>query len=259
MWNDHLHEASSVVQFLYPDKHLPFIEPEIPTLHLPLRVGVAFVPAGTHEGYYRQDSSFTEAQKTELLKNIGAQFKALPFVQSIEVVPPTYLRAGGGFDNLDQLHALMGIDVIALVAYDQAQNSNDTEWSLAYWTIVGAYVVPAQKNETHTLVEAVVYDIPNRNLLFRAPGTSAIRGHSTLLRTREELQTDARQGLAQAADELIPHLQKELADFQVRIREQPDTIRIVHKPGYTGGGALDRVFAIAVLVLGSLAVRRSRR
>ncbi|MDP3071764.1 MAG: hypothetical protein Q8N18_15845 [Opitutaceae bacterium] len=44
------HEASSVVQFLYPDKNQPFVQPRIPTLRLPLRVGLAFVPSGTAGG-----------------------------------------------------------------------------------------------------------------------------------------------------------------------------------------------------------------
>src|SRR5437879_3782968 len=40
-YNSSRHEANSVVQFLYPDKTQPFIQPQIPTLRLPLRVGLA--------------------------------------------------------------------------------------------------------------------------------------------------------------------------------------------------------------------------
>src|SRR5688572_22789285 len=98
------HEASSVVQFLYPDQAMPFVQPEIPTLRLPLRVGVAFVPAGTR-GFSPIEAGFTEQQKTDLMRKVAGQFKTLPFVQSIEIVPATYLRPGGGFTNLDQLRA----------------------------------------------------------------------------------------------------------------------------------------------------------
>ena len=147
----------------------------IPTLRLPLRVGLAFVPPSTSRG-------LTELQKTELLREVAAKFRALPFVESIEVVPTTYLRPGGGFENLDQLRSLLGVDVIALIAYDQAQLTSGTAWSLSYWTIVGAYVVPGEKNDTATLMEAVVYDIASRKLLFRAPGTSTIKGHATPVR-----------------------------------------------------------------------------
>jgi rhombotail lipoprotein len=254
-WNSHRHEANSVVQFLYPGKDQPFIQPQIPTLRLPLRVGIAFVPPGTHAGRdYRSASSFSESQKSVLLRRVADQFKSLPFVQSIEIVPTTYLRPGGGFENLDQLRALMGIDVIALVAYDQSQNTSDTAWSLAYWTIVGAYVVPAQKNDTHTLMEAVVYDIPSRSLLFRAPGTSSITGHATYVRTDAELAADSARSFDEAVKDMTASLQRELDLFKVRAKEQPDTVHIEHKPGYTGAGALEGTFAGLLLLF--LASRR---
>jgi rhombotail lipoprotein len=257
------HEANSIVSFLYPDKAQPYIRPSIPTLHLPLRVGIAFVPSSTHGAPHVMPSShgtFSEAQKTLLLKRVAEQFKTLPFVDSIQIVPTTYLRPGGGFDNLDQLRALMGIDVVALIAYDQAQNSNETEWSLAYWTIVGAYIVPAQKNDTHTLMEAVVYDIESRSLLFRAPGTSAVKGNSTLYRNRLELQEDARRGLEEASQSMTLNLAAELETFKVRAKEEPETVKIVHKRGYVGGGSVDfaTLAIFAVLAGGCWLVRRSR-
>lgn len=246
-------QASSVVQFLYPDKNQPFVEPAIPTLRLPLRVGVAFVPpSGEHRNGYSYNAGFSEAQKTDLMRRIAASFKALPFVQSIEILPASYLRPNGGFENLDQIRSMLGVDVVALVSYDQAQNTSDSAWSLAYWTIVGAYVVPAQKNETHTLMEAVVYDIPSRTLLFRAPGVSAVKGHSTLIRSQDELRGDSALGLTQAADDLTLQLQRELDSFKVRIREEPQSVRIEHKPGYSGAGSLEGGFAVLLALIFSI-------
>ena len=255
------HEASSVVQFLYPGKDQPFIQPQIPTLRLPLRVGVAFIPAGepgNHRGYYRAATGFNEQQKTELMRQVAGQFKALPFVQSIEIIPATYLRPGGGFENLDQLRALLGIEVVALIAYDQAQSSDDTEASLAYWTIVGAYIVEGQRNATHTLMEAVVYDIPSRSLLFRAPGTSTIRNHATLFRSDVELRKDSLRGLEESSKQMTANLAQELELFKVRAKEEPQSIRIEHKPGYTGAGALDAWFAalFALVLAGGFAASR---
>lgn len=247
MWGQRRHhEASSVVQFLYPDRDLPFVQPEIPTLRLPLRVGVAFVPAGTR-GYSPIQAGFTEQQKTDLMRKVVAQFQTLPFVHAIEVIPATYMRPGGGFTNLDQLRSMLGIDVIALIAYDQAQTSTDTEASIAYWTIVGAYLVPAQSQATHTLMEAVVYDITSRSLLFRAAGTSSVKGHATLLRNSSELRKDSAQSFQEAAAQMTTNLAQELELFKVRAREQPDTVKIVHKPGYTGGGSFDAGMALLIL------------
>ncbi len=250
MWSSHRHQSTSVVQFLYPGKDQPFVQPGIPTLRLPLRVGVAFVPPTGAPNLYRSyDDTFSEAQKTELMREVAARFKALPFVQSIELVPTTYLRPGGSFDNLDQLRAIMGIDVIALIAYDQAQITSDTAWSLSYWTIVGAYVIPAQKNATHTLMEAVIYDIPSRSLLFRAPGISTIKGHATLVSNLTGLRADSAQGYAEAAKDLTQNLQRELDAFKVRSHEEPQAVRIEHKPGYSGAGTMDRWLVVALVLL----------
>jgi rhombotail lipoprotein len=254
------HEASSVVQFLYPGKEQPYIQPQIPTLRLPLRVGVAFVPTGAaSDRAYATPSRISEAQKADLLRSIAKQFRELPFVESIEIVPTTYLRPGGGFANLDQLRALMGIDVVALVAYDQAQNTGDTAWSLAYWTIVGAYVVPGQKNDTSTLMETVVYDIASRSLLFRAPGTNTTDGHSTPIRTSEQLRADSAASLAAAAKDMTANLAQELDLFKVRAKEEPQSIRIEHRPGYTGGGALGASFAALLGLLAAARFARARK
>ena len=257
------HEASSIVQFLYPNKETPFVQPSIPTLRLPLRVGVAFVPTGFGNGrggYQHVQANFTEAQKTDLMRKVAAQFRTLPFVQSIEIIPTTYLRPGGGFENLDQLRAMMGIDVIALISYDQAQTSNENEAGIAYWTIVGAYIVEAQRNSTHTLMEAVVYDIASRSLLFRAPGTSTVQHHSTLFRVDYELQQDSAKSIADASTQMTANLAQELELFKVRAKEEPQNIRIEHKPGYTGGGALDGFFAagLALILLGASLAGRAR-
>jgi rhombotail lipoprotein len=225
---------------------------------LPLRVGVAFVPSGLPggRGFSHIQANFTEQQKTELMRKVSAQFKALPFVQSIEIIPATYLRPGGGFTNLDQVRAMLGVDVIALIAYDQAQNSDDTEASLAYWTIVGSYLVEGQRNSTHTLMEAVVYDIPSRSLLFRAPGTSSIQNHATLIRNDHELKKASAAGIEQASAQMTAALAQELELFKVRAREEPHAVKIEHKPGYTGGGSLDAGIGLALLTLiGTAAVR----
>ncbi len=259
MGNSRQHQSSSVVQFLYPDQAQPFVQPSIPTLRLPLRVGIAFVPpAASKYGYFGSDMSFPESKKTELLREVSKEFRSLPFVEGIEIVPTTYLRPGGGFENLEQLRSMLGIDVVVLIAYDQAQITNDTAWTLAYWTIIGAYVVPAQKNDTFTLMEAVVYDIPSRKLLFRAPGTNTVKGYSTMIRTAEELRGDSAHSLDEASKDLTKNLKVELDAFKTRIKEAPEDVHIEHKPGYSGAGAIDGVFAIvsALLLGGPLLLSR---
>src|SRR5258708_6240805 len=132
--------ASSLVQYLYPKRTEHVDKPAIPVLTLPLRVGVAFVPEdnGHQREAYTRSPALSEQQKLKLLKEVSDQFRKYPFVKTIEVIPSEYLAPGGSFENLDQLRSMFGVDVIALVSYDQLQFTDDTSCSLAYLTVVAA-------------------------------------------------------------------------------------------------------------------------
>jgi rhombotail lipoprotein len=257
----HADRSSSVVAYLYPNQNNPLPPTSIPVLRIPLRVGIAFVPSGAANGrgYYGSASDMPELQKNNLLQRVAAEFKGREYIESIEVVPTSYLRPGGGFDNLEQVRRMLNFDVIALVAYDQVQFTNGNMLSLAYWTIVGAYVFHGNRNDTQTLMEAAVYDIASRHLLFRAPGGSRVEAGATLVNVDQRLRADSAKGFELATDELIKNLKAQLEDFRTRVKQAPDTVaKIEHKPGYKGGGALDGGFvaALGLLALLRLCVRR---
>ena len=90
------------------------------------------------------------------------------------------------------------MDVIALASLDQTQFTDEGMFSLTYLTVVGAFVVPGDKNATHTMVDMAVYDIASRKLLFRAPGISYIKGLATPVNLREQLRNDSSAGFAAA-------------------------------------------------------------
>ena len=257
--------STSAVEFLYPNKQ-PFVQPSIPTLSLPMRVGIVFVPAQTASGKgaprpsEHLRASMSEASKNALMRSVSDQFKKLPYVNAIEVIPTQYLRPGGSFDNLDQLRSLLGIDVIVLLAYDQQQNTTDSWLTLSYWTIVGAYTVKAQKNTTTTLMEAVVYDIASRKLLFRAAGTDETNARSTFVGTSDHLAQDSGASFKKAAADLGKNLQTQLADFKERIKESPEEVKLVAKPGYNlAAGALGAREAAAMAALSMLMLAGSTR
>ena len=247
--------ASSVVDYLYPDKEVAEV-PSIPHLSLPLRVGVAFVP---ETGLGAMGARLSEKDKMDLMARISSEFRALPFVKDIELIPPDYLTRAGGFRNLDQIRTMYGIDVIALLSVDQVQYTDEGFLSLSYWTIVGAYTIKGEKNDTSTMIDAVVYDIPSRKMLFRAPGTSHIKGSSTLVNLSEQLRADSLSGFHEAADQLVANLHNELNRFKEKIKEQPESYVIAHKPGYTGGGSLGGVYGLTLLALGGFALWHGRK
>ncbi|MBI9091351.1 MAG: rhombotarget lipoprotein [Desulfobacterium sp.] len=228
------HRSSSAVQYLYPDKKDYVETPGIPLLELPLRIGIAFVPENT---VGRQ--TLTERDKMELMKEVSQHFKNNNFVKSIELIPSAYLRTEGSFANLTQIRTMYGIDVITLLSYDQTQFTDEGLASITYWTLIGAYIIPGEKNDTHTMVDASVYDIQSRKMLFRAPGTSHIKSKATPVNLSEQLRVDSMESFKEASTDLVANLDIQLELFREKVKEAPDDYQVVHRPGYKGGGSLD--------------------
>ncbi len=246
-------QTTSIVDFLYPDAKEPVADQGIPVLNLPMRVGVAFVP----EAHGRGSAVLSEARKRQLLEEVAGHFRDREFVRAIEIIPSAYLRPQGGFPNLEQLRTMHGVDVVALVSYDQAQFTDEGLSSLAYWTLIGAYIVRGEKNSTHTMVDAVIIDIPSRKMLFRAPGTSFVAGSATPVNLSEQLRLDAGRGFEQAVADMIRNLDQELVVFQDRVRSNPEEYRVVKSPEYKGGAGSPGLFdALLLLVLGGGMLRR---
>jgi rhombotail lipoprotein len=253
--------ATSIVDYLYPNTRDPVVTPSIPVLTLPTRVGIAFVPGGVRAqqvGTFSaarafrgaQEGTLTEAKRMTVMQEVSNHFKKYPFVKDIEIIPSAYLTPRGGFANLDQIRTMYGLDVIALVSFDQTQFTDEGALSLAYWTIIGAYVVKGQKNDTHTMLDAVVYDIPSRKMLFRAPGTSHINGSATLVNLSEQLRKDSETGFNEATKQMITNLDQQLVAFRERVKERPAEYTVVRTPSYRGGGALDGFMLALLAVLG---------
>lgn len=244
-------QRATVVDYLYPKGDQPTLKPSTPELHLPLRVGIAFVPGD----YY---TDLFENEHDNLLRRVKAAFASRPYISAIEVIPTTYLRAHGGFDNLQQAARMFNVEVVALLSYDQVQFSDSNRLSVFYWTIVGGYFINGSQYDVNTLVDASVFDVSSRQLLFRAPGTSQIKGSSSLVKFGEASREARSEGYRQAVDALIPQLDAQLEAFKVRVKEEK-AARIVERPGYHGGGS-DGLIGLGLFgAAASLAVARRRR
>ena len=180
---------------------------------------------------------------------------------------------GGGFENLDRLVSAFGIDVMTLISYDQFQFSESGKSSWAYWTILGAYVVKGEKNETRTMMDAVVYDIPSRAMLFHSSGKSQLAGKATPVDLHIKQRKDSEQGFEEAIDDLIANLDGALDRFAEQastgtIRgEGTPAIAMVDEAGQPvavgGGGGAGAfggadILVVAILLLPLLALRRRR-
>jgi rhombotail lipoprotein len=241
--------SSSLVDYLYPNGEVPpGIQDSIPYLELPLRVGIAFVPGQAGAG------SISEATKMQLLEQVKSNFVDREYIGHIEVIPDTYLRSSKGVAGMQQVARLYGMDVMALVSYDQVAVSEENPSGILYWTIVGSYLIKATSNEVQTFVDTAVFDVDTARLLFRAPGAHAMSDRSTLVEAGEVVRKAKDESFAAAMGEMTANLAAELDRFRERVQEDPTVADVKWRPG-SGGGSLGW-FTIALLAVYTLYRRR---
>jgi rhombotail lipoprotein len=201
---------ATVVDYLYP-KGTPAQPPTDVVLELPVRVGIAFAPGDANRF---GDEVFDEKLKRDLLDKVAQAFLGEAGVQTVEIIPTSDLQPEGGFENLDQIAAMHGIKMVALLSYEQVQFGELSTSSWTYWTVLGAYVVEGNRNETRTLIDASVFDIRSRALLFRSSGSSAMHESSTAIKSEKAMRGESREGFGRATDDLIVNLHASLDAFR---------------------------------------------
>ena len=257
----HSRNSSSLVEFLYPHGAAPPQQNAIPQLRIPLRVGLAFLPSTESAATGGLDAAHQE----ELLQRIKARFSSRPFVAEIVMIPDYYLRGRGGFQGLEGVQRLYGVDVMALVSYDQVVHTDENNWSLGYLTIVGAYVLKGSRHDVSTLVDLAVVDPVSHSLVLRAGGTSTGHGNTTLIEADRTIRGAAAEGYDAATDQMIEHFDTALTKFEADVRSGKASVQVVRKnqaersAGGTagGGGALSWPLILALLAM--MAFRRFER
>jgi rhombotail lipoprotein len=250
--------SSTLVEFLYPNKSEPPAHDTVPELHLPLRVGLAFLPS-------HGEAALDAAHQADLLEKIRQRFKTRGFVSEIVIIPDYYLAGRRGFEGLQGVQRLYNVDVMALVSYDQQFHEENTQWSIGYLTIVGAFVLNGDRHDLSTLVDLAVVDPTSHSLVLRAGGTDVRHGSSTLLNEDRDSQDAAIKSFSAATDQMVNRFDVELARFEGEVRAGKANVRIVNKSnsatggsaqGHGGGGTLGWSW---VALLGPLVVLRGRR
>jgi rhombotail lipoprotein len=248
----HVQSSSSLVTFLYPNGASPPPTNTVPELRIPLKVGLAFLPSPS----FSAAGGPTAAQKQELLERIRKHFVDRKFVADITVIPDYYLTASKGFSGLEGVQRLYAVDVVALVSYDQVANTDEMKYrSLAYLTIVGAFVVNGSEHEVTTMVDLAVVDPNTRSLILRAGGTDTRHGVSTLVEQAKTTREAGVSGFSAATDAMIGHFDTALAEFESSVRAGTARVTVAHRDGSPsrGGGAFDLA---GLLLIAPLLLRR---
>ncbi len=197
-----------------------------------------------------------EAKKTQLLEEVKQKFVGLDYVKEIVIVPETYMRSSKGFEGVGQIARLYGLDIVALVSYDQVTVTSETKSSVLYWTIVGAYFIKGNQNQATTFVDTAVFDVNSRKMLFRAPGVSDTQQSSTLVEVNQASRAAREKGFELAMQDMSNNLAAELDLFKEKIK-QDKSVHIAHRQGYGGGGGMQ--WPVLLLIIGFAILRAVRR
>jgi rhombotail lipoprotein len=203
-WGDP--NSSSLVEFLYPNGKTPPPQDTLPELHIPLRVGLAYLRPTLFKS-----PGLDAAHREELLERIRSHLSDRKFVSEIVVLSDSYLNASRGFEGLEGAQQQYRIDLVALVSYDQFTHNDGHNWSVEYHTVSGAYPLKGDGDEVVTLVDLAVVDAASRRLVLRSGGVDVRHGNS---RSRE-LATAA---FSAATDYMIGNLDAALSRFEADMR-----------------------------------------
>ena len=252
-----VHRRSSLMSYLYPKAaEAPQPSAQGVRLRLPLRIGIAFVPSDVSDSPWRGTAAPPPGTvEKKLLNVVRDSFRSRDWVKEVVVIPSTYLTPGGGFTNLDQVSQMFGVDVIALVSVDQFQSSDPYPISFLYLSIVGAYVLPLDHNDTRTLIDAAVFYVPARRFLLRAPGQSHITGHSNAVDVQQSMRERSYKGLEMAMSDLSVNLSKEADGFKHDIISgERNDVDVINRQGASirTSGSVGWVWALSLLLLAAL-------
>ena len=199
-------------------------------LNLPLRCGIAFVP-----GYADPKFGVTEVDRLRWSTQIKSAFEKHPFVGNVVVIPTSYLKSGGGVENLRQLAALFNVDVVALLSYDQTQFSDSNSLSALYLaSAIAWFVVPGDQYNIHTVLEAAVVDARSGKLLFRVPATSIVEGSTNMVRFSASSREARSEGFDKAFKQMIPNVDTALQAFHRQAQTDP-AFRLIAPDSHNDG------------------------
>jgi acyl-[acyl-carrier-protein]-phospholipid O-acyltransferase/long-chain-fatty-acid--[acyl-carrier-protein] ligase len=241
------------VEYLYPRGEKPPSQNAVPQLQLPLRIGLGFLPRSGGDAA----STLDAAQREQLLERIRAHFLDRPFVAEITLVPDYYLSQARGFESLEAVQGLYGLDLVALVSYDQVTHQEDNRWSLGYLTIVGAYVLPGTHQDIASLIDLAVVDPSTRSLVLRAGGVDTRSRQSRLIDAGRDARTEGNRSFAAATDQMIGHLDAALTTFQQEVRSGKARVHIVATHS-GGGGAFDTLWLLVLLPCAVVLIHQRR-
>lgn len=202
-------KQSNLADFLFGGK-APQKPAQKAPLTIPAKVGVTFVPDDP------ATKNIPDTTKIEVIESVRSQLvKHTKYIASAQSIPPMYLTPKGGIGNLEQVARQFDVDVIVILGANQFQKYERNPFA-AFMdiTIIGAFVIPGNTVDTSTVLEAAVYHVPSRALIFRTDGTNETSSRSTFYNSFRSAQNAAVNSIEEASKKLVISIGKALMHFE---------------------------------------------
>ncbi len=248
-------KQSNLASFLFSGNQPQAPAQKAPLL-LPAKVGIAFVPGDP------ASSNLPDTTKKEVIEAVRSQLaKHTKYVAGAQSIPSIYLTPRGGVQNLEQVAQQFGVDVIVILGANQFQKHERN--SLAAFldvTIIGQYLIPGNTVDTATVLEAAVYHVPSRALIFRTDGANQMTSRSTHYGSSQTAQNAAASSILDASKKLVVSIGEALVGFEKfdaataqeiqplstsapnTVTEQKNYWDKANKYRSTGGGSFDLIW-----------------
>lgn len=179
-------------------------------LTLPARVGVTFAPGDP------ASANIPETTKKEVIESVRSQLaKHTKYVAAAFSIPPTYLIPKGGVSNLEEIARQFDVDVIVILGANQFQkHERNPLAAFMDITIIGAFIIPGNTVDTSTVLEAAIYHVPSRALIFRTDGVDEKSSRSTGVGSSQAAQNDAVSSIEEASKKLVVSIGQALVGFE---------------------------------------------
>jgi rhombotail lipoprotein len=206
--------STPLADFLYDGKREPVVDGRA-TLLLPIRIGLAFVPASAET----TGNIPTLEQRGRALDNVRDSLRALSWVSEVAIVPDYWFarQQGAGFDKLGALARQFDFDLVALISYDQAMYEFQNMRSLGLITIIGKDYYKVDVDQALTVIDLTLIEPDSRTLVMRVAAGDKFGDTTTLLDDWRSQAHVRRVSFDRANEVFLETLRRELPELRQRV------------------------------------------
>jgi rhombotail lipoprotein len=198
---------------------------------VPARIGVALPPAETSDAAAKAGlpptahrvaaTTIPDARRQDLVTRVVDSIRQREGIGPVQVVPTSYLSAGGGFAELGRAGSSFGFDLVAVVSWDQFRFDGEGRAAFDFGTLEGERAVEGGPDETVTVMDAALFDVATRALLVRVAGDSRVKASKIAASTPEGLRDTSLAGFDDALKDLTGKLDAAMTEFTGKLAKGP--------------------------------------